>query len=93
MDKTKGIRVVPQIAEEELASLGVRAWSVWEKEISEFDWYYDSSESCYFIEGEVEVSFDSGSVMFGKGDFVIFPKGLACRWHILQPVRKHYKFD
>lgn len=25
-----------------------------------------------------------------KGDLVTFPDGMACRWQILQPVRKHY---
>ena len=29
---------------------------------------------------------------FGAGDWVVFPKGLACRWHVLNPVKKYYKF-
>ena len=32
------------------------------------------------------------SVNFGKGDFLTFPRGLNCAWHITKPVRKHYRF-
>ena len=65
---------------------------VWECEVSEFDWYYDSEETCVLIEGEVTVSYDGGSVSFGAGDYVVFPKGLSCVWKVSKPVRKHYEF-
>ena len=29
---------------------------------------------------------------FSAGDFVVFPKGLKCRWRVIKPVRKHYTF-
>lgn len=78
--------------EQELLSLGVRQWSIWEKEVSQFDWYYDQREICYFLAGEVEVKTKNGSVKITKGDLVIFPQGLECVWVVNQPVRKHYKF-
>ena len=84
---------VEKPTEEKLSELNVRSWPVWEKEVSEFPWYYDEKETCYLFEGEVIVTPQNGeSVKFGKGDLVIFSEGLRCRWKITKPVRKHYKF-
>jgi uncharacterized cupin superfamily protein len=65
---------------------------VWECEISEFDWHYDSEERCLLMEGEVTVSYDGKNVSFGSGDYVVFPKGLSCVWKVSKPVKKHYVF-
>jgi len=65
---------------------------VWECGVSEFDWYYSDEENCLIVEGEVTVSYDGGSVSFGVGDYVIFPKGLSCVWKVTKPVKKHYIF-
>ena len=65
---------------------------VWECGVSEFDWHYDSEETCLLIEGEVTVSHEGGSVSFGAGDYVVFPKGLSCVWKVSKPVKKHYVF-
>ena len=65
---------------------------VWECGVSEFDWYYDSEETCLLIEGEVTVDYDGGSASFGVGDYVVFPRGLACVWKVTKPVKKHYVF-
>ena len=65
---------------------------IWECEASEFDWYYDSEETCILIEGEVTVTYDGGSVSFGAGDYVVFPKGLSCVWKVSKPVKKYYEF-
>lgn len=71
----------------------IKNWGIWEKEVSEFPWQYDEKESCYILEGKAEVTAESGEkVEFGKGDFVVFPKGLKCTWKITEPIRKHYKF-
>ena len=84
---------VKKPTKDELDSLGVESWPVWEKETSSFDWHYDQKESCYFLKGEVEVEIESGEkVKIEKGDFATFPKGLSCKWHIKRDVRKHYKF-
>lgn len=80
-------------AEGELESLGVKNWSIWEKGESSFDWHYDEKETCYFLEGEVEVELANGErVKIGQGDLAVFPKGLGCKWHIKKKVRKHYRF-
>lgn len=77
---------------EEAKQRGYTNWSIWEKEVSEFDWFYDDREQCYFLEGEVTVTFENGEISFGKGDFVTFAKGLSCRWIVRKPVKKHYFF-
>jgi uncharacterized cupin superfamily protein len=76
----------------ELESLGVRSWPTWTKEPSTFDWRYDESETCYLLEGDVEVTTSEGTVKFGAGDLVTFPSGLSCTWTVKVGVRKHYKF-
>jgi uncharacterized cupin superfamily protein len=63
---------------------------VWTCEVSEFDWYYDSEETCLLLEGEVTVTYNGGSVNFGAGDYVVFPKGFSCVWKVTKPVKKHY---
>jgi uncharacterized cupin superfamily protein len=77
----------------ELNDLGVYSWPIWTKEVSEFPWHYDDTETCLFLEGEVVVTPEGGeAVSMGKGDLVTFPKGMSCRWDIKSPVRKHYYF-
>lgn len=84
---------VQKLTQEELEGMGVLDWPIWTKEVSRFDWHYDSVEECYLLEGEVTVEPKEGEkVNFGKGDFVTFPKGLSCVWEIKKPVRKHYNF-
>ena len=65
---------------------------IWECDVSEFDWHYDSEETCFLIEGEVTLTYDGGSVSFGAGDFCVFPEGLSCVWKVSKPVKKHYEF-
>ncbi len=84
---------VEKPSEEKLKQLGVRSWPVWTKEESEFPWEYDEKETCYILEGDVTVTPESGEpVRFGKGDLVVFPEGLKCRWKIHKAVKKHYRF-
>jgi uncharacterized cupin superfamily protein len=80
-------------SKDELNAKDVYSWPIWEKEISRFEWYYDSTEECLLLEGEVTVETEDGdSVTFGKGDFVTFSKGLSCVWDIKVPVKKHFNF-
>ena len=82
---------VKRPAREELEKRGVRDWPIWEKEVSRFDWHYDSDETCYLLEGQVEVTTPDGqAVRFGAGDLVHFPKGLSCTWDISVAVKKHF---
>ncbi|MBF0345008.1 MAG: cupin domain-containing protein [Nitrospirae bacterium] len=79
--------------DKELSDMGVTRWPIWEKEVSTFDWSYDSTEMCYLLAGKVAVKTADGKIVeFGKGDFVTFPEGLSCTWEVKEPVRKHYKF-
>ena len=70
--------------EEEIERQGVMSWPIWEKEISEFPWTYDMTETCYIIKGEVIVTPDGGEPhTFGRGDFITFPAGMSCRAAIM----------
>jgi len=83
--------IIKKPTDEELEKLGVRNWPIWEKEVSEFDWYYDEDETFYVLEGEVEVKLEDGEVVkFGKGDLVTFKEGTKCTWKVIKPIRKHY---
>ena len=80
--------------EGELKKLNVESWGTWNKEKSVFDWSYDETETCFILDGEVEVT-DSKTgekLQFQKGDLVQFPKGLKCVWNVKKPVRKYYNF-
>jgi uncharacterized cupin superfamily protein len=88
------IKVENEPNKERLKELGVFDWPIWTKEVSEFPWQYDAQETCYLLEGEVTVTPEGGKpVEIKKGDFVIFPKGMRCRWDIRKDVRKHYTFE
>jgi len=84
---------ISDISENDISKKGVFSWPIWSCEVSEFDWEYDQQESCLLLEGEVEVKSEFETVRFSAGDFVVFPKGLKCRWKVMQPVRKHYSFN
>lgn len=78
--------------EKKLKELHVKGWPIWTKEPSVFDWQYDMEETCYLLEGEVTVTAGDEHISFGKGDLVIFPKGLSCTWQVKKAVKKHYRF-
>ena len=84
---------IEKLPEEKITAMGIKAWSIWTCGISEFDWEYDTQESCLLLEGDVEVKTDFETVNFSAGDYVVFPKGLKCRWKVTRPVRKHYSFS
>ena len=84
---------VEKPTQEKLNQMQVFSWSIWEKEVSCFDWHYDEIEVCYLLKGKVSVKTEDGQVVeFQTGDLVTFPKGLSCVWDIKEPVRKHYNF-
>jgi uncharacterized cupin superfamily protein len=82
--------IVRKPTEEE--NTNMRKQPTWGCDVSVFDWHYDDRERCILLEGEVTVDYDGGSVSFGAGDFVEFPKGLSCVWKVTKPVKKHYIF-
>lgn len=67
-------------------------WPIWTKEESEFDWSYSQIEQCLILEGEVDIVADSKKWSFKAGDYVVFPKGLKCKWIVKKAVKKHYNF-
>jgi len=78
----------------ELKKLGVASWSQWGCDISEFDWEYDEDERCYIQKGKVVVTTAQGErAEIEQGDIVLFPKGLKCRWRVLEPIEKVYRFE
>lgn len=79
-------------SEEEKAELGVESWGEWGCSKSTFPWEYDEKETCYIIEGEIEVATDQATYHITAGDLVVFPKGLQCTWRVKKNVRKYYKF-
>lgn len=83
---------VEKADEQKLTHLKVTEWPIWEKEISSFDYFYDTGELFYVLEGKVSVEIEGdGTVEFGKGDLVFFKKGTRCKWTVIEPIRKHYK--
>ena len=77
----------------EVSKMDFSSWGTWECGVSIFPWSYDATETCYILEGNVVVETVDQKVEFKKGDLVVFPKGLTCKWNVLNPVRKYYKFE
>jgi uncharacterized cupin superfamily protein len=84
---------IQHLSPEEQKQKGIPKWPVWEKEVSRFDWFYDSAEYCQILEGRAEIESETEKVEIRAGDFVTFPRGLKCVWTIKEPIRKHYKFE
>ena len=82
-----------KLLENEIIDKSIRTWPIWTCDVSEFDWKYDKVERCYLLKGEVEVKSEYETVRFSAGDYVVFPKGLKCRWRVTKPVQKHYSFS
>ena len=53
---------------------------------------YDCNELSYVYKGEVEITnADTGEVaVVRKGDFVTFPNGFKCYWHVTSTVEKNW---
>lgn len=85
--------IIEKLSDEQLKERKVFTWDIWEKEPSIFEWFYDSQEQCFFLQGEVAVHTEQGDFEIGQGDFVTFKKGLKCKWEIKNKVRKHYNFS
>lgn len=84
--------LVETLTEEQISIRGIKSWPIWTKEISSFDWLYDSEEECLILEGEVNIETNEGTYTIKAGDFVTFKKGLKCVWNVKRPIRKHYQF-
>ena len=69
-----------------------QSWEIWRCEPSTFDWTYKQEEHCFIINGSVTVTTPNNTVNIGKGDYVIFSKGLQCVWKVHKTIKKHYMF-
>ncbi len=88
------IKIISNPPQKKLDALDVPDWPIWEKEVSEFPWHYDQTETCYLLEGHVVVTPKEGEpVEIGAGDLVTFPQGMSCTWKITKNLRKHYMFE
>jgi len=58
------VKKANEIEKKEMASK-----PVWGCGVSEFDWYYDSEETCLLIEGEVTVSYGEKKRFFRRGRY------------------------
>jgi uncharacterized cupin superfamily protein len=68
-------------------------WGTWQKEPSEFPWYYSEKETCYILEGSATVVAANGEkIEFGAGDMVEFEQGLECTWKIDRKIVKRFQF-
>jgi len=83
---------IEKLSIKEIKARNIENWGIWEKEVSRFDWYYDSTEECLILEGEVIVETQEAKYEIKAGDFVTFEKGLKCVWDIKKNIRKHYNF-
>ena len=82
---------VSHLSDTELDRRRVHMWPTLEKEPCSIDWVFHETEESYFLDGRVVVETSDGKrIEVKKGDFTVFPKGLSCTWHILEPLRKHF---
>ena len=84
--------IIQKLSDQEIADRKIKSWPIWTKEVSRFDWFYDSEEECLILEGEVQVHTEEGDYTVKAGDFVTFRQGLKCVWDVKKPIRKHYNF-
>ena len=71
----------------------VGPWSVWQCEPSTFDWLYPDTEIAFIYKGKVKIKTSKEDVEIGPGDLVTFPKGLTCRWEVVEEICKVYRFE
>jgi uncharacterized cupin superfamily protein len=72
----------------------MKACPTWSCGAGVFNWFYDQSETCLLLAGDVCVTTEDGdTVNFAAGDLVTFPQGLRCTWDVRVPVHKHFRFD
>lgn len=81
---------IERITGRDVKERGIDRWDIWEKDPSEFEWAYTNEEHCFIIEGKATITTEDGSVGIKKGDYVVFPVGLRCRWKVTEGIRKYY---
>ena len=79
---------------DKLKQLNIDSWSPWDCDPSEFDWQYPETEIAYVQKGRVVVTEEGGEEVEVKaGDLVTFPKGMKCKWKVIERIEKVYTFQ
>jgi len=87
------ITIEHNVSPAKLDAMHVDSWATWHKEISVFDWTYETDEICYILEGEAVITPDEGEpINIQRGDLVQFPAGMSCTWKVIEDMKKHYIF-
>ena len=96
----KSVFTVEKASEDLISSMKVKSWPTWSTEgsakykvgeVSPLK-VYDTNELSYVISGKMEIiPEETGEpVLVQAGDFVTFPDGFPCRWHVLEELEKHW---
>lgn len=87
-EETMNVSVRKPTEEEKIEMMKNPEWTCGS---TSFDCLYSSEETCFFLEGDVSISFGDGNMIrFGAGDLVRFPQGFSCAWRVDSPVKMHY---
>ena len=71
-------------------------WGVWDSKgepKKKFPYAYPKEERVLIISGKATLTPDGGEPPFtiGAGDAVTFHAGFKCKWHVLEPMQKHFQ--
>lgn len=87
------ITIEHNVSPAKLDAMHVDSWASWNKDISTFEWTYDTDEMCYILEGEAVITPNGDEpVTIQRGDLVTFPAGMSCTWQITEDMEKNYIF-
>jgi len=64
--------ILEKLTQNEIEKRKIKSWPLWEKEVSRFDWFYDSDEECYILDGEAVVKTGEEDYTMKAGGFVSF---------------------
>lgn len=91
---------VEKATDEMKEQLLVTSWGLWSTEgslkyktgVKSPQKVYDTNELSYIVSGKVDIIPENTGipVTVHAGDFVTFPKGFVCYWHVIEPVLKHW---
>ena len=65
---------------------------MWECTAGKFDWFYDSEETIYVLEGGATLTINGKTQAIGPGSVVVFPAGSRALWEVGHYIRKFAVF-
>lgn len=84
---------INELLDSEIRIFNLINWSMWEKEISRFDWKHDDDVHFYMPEYDVSIETNNNDFCVLPSEYVVFNDVLHCIWDIKSPVKKHLKFS